>query len=413
MAQINVTLDQDEILRLLADSSGDAFRQVLAAALNAVMRAESDEQLGAGRYERSESRTDSRNGTRARRLTTRVGTIELEVPRHRNAPFETMVFESYRRSEAALVTTMAEMVVGGVSTAKVGRVMREICGREFSKQSVSAACATLDSAVEGFRTRPLEPGAYPLAMLDATYLKVRGGHRVRARAMLVAIGLDRSGRKEVLGLALADAETRSSWSAFMRSLRDRGLRGMAVVTSDAHEGLVAALHDVWPDAAWQRCQAHFSRNVSDAAPKRLRAGLRSEMTEMFNCRTLAEAEARRDRILADYAEEAPQACERLDAGFDDAMTAMRLPEQMRRCARTSNYLERLNKEIKRRSNVVGVFPSDGSAVRLVGALLMEENDRWAAMSKAYYSTGVAELEGRMAELAGIAREQARLMSAAG
>lgn len=413
MAQINVTLDQDEILRLLADSSGDAFRQVLAAALNAVMRAESDEQLGAGRYERSESRTDSRNGTRARRLTTRVGTIELEVPRHRNAPFETMVFESYRRSEAALVTTMAEMVVGGVSTAKVGRVMREICGREFSKQSVSAACATLDSAVEGFRTRPLEPGAYPLAMLDATYLKVRGGHRVRARAMLVAIGLDRSGRKEVLGLALADAETRSSWSAFMRSLRDRGLRGMAVVTSDAHEGLVAALHDVWPDAAWQRCQAHFSRNVSDAAPKRLRAGLRSEMTEMFNCRTLAEAEARRDRILADYAEEAPQACERLDAGFDDAMTAMRLPEQMRRCARTSNYLERLNKEIKRRSNVVGVFPSDGSAVRLVGALLMEENDRWAAMSRAYYSTGVAELEGRMAELAGIAKEQARLMSAAG
>lgn len=413
MAQINVTLDQDEILRLLADSSGDAFRQVLAAALNAVMRAESDEQLGAGRYERSESRTDSRNGTRARRLTTRVGTIELEVPRHRNAPFETMVFESYRRSEAALVTTMAEMVVGGVSTAKVGRVMREICGREFSKQSVSAACATLDSAVEGFRTRPLEPGSYPFAMLDATYLKVRGGHRVRARAMLVAIGLDRSGRKEVLGLSLADAETRSSWSAFMRSLRDRGLRGMAVVTSDAHEGLVAALHDVWPDAAWQRCQAHFSRNVSDAAPKRLRAGLRSEMTEMFNCRTLAEAEARRDRILADYAEEAPQACERLDAGFDDAMTAMRLPEQMRRCARTSNYLERLNKEIKRRSNVVGVFPSDGSAVRLVGALLMEENDRWAAMSRAYYSTGVAELEGRMAELAGIAREQARLMSAAG
>lgn len=410
MAQINVTLDQDEILRLLADSSGDAFRRVLAAALNAVMRAESDEQLGAGRYERSESRTDSRNGTRERRLTTRVGTIVLEVPRHRSAPFETMVFESYRRSEAALVTTMAEMVVGGVSTAKVGKVMREICGREFSKQSVSAACATLDSAVEDFRGRPLEPGAYPFAMLDATYLKVRGGHRVRARALLVAIGLDRSGRKEVLGLALADAETREGWSAFMRSLRDRGLRGMAVVTSDAHEGLVAALHDVWPDAAWQRCQAHFSRNVSDAAPKRLRAGLRSEMTEMFNCRTLAEAAARRDRILADYAEEAPQACECLGAGFDDAMTVMRLPEQMRRCTRTSNYLERLNKEIKRRSNVVGVFPNGGSVIRLVGALLMEENDRWAAMSKAYYSTGVAELEGRMAELAGIAREQARLMS---
>ena len=374
------------------------------------MRAESDEQLGAGRYERGESRTDSRNGTRERRLTTRVGTIVLEVPRRRSAPFETMVFESYRRSEAALVATMAEVVVGGVSTAKVGKVMREICGREFPRQSVSAACATPGSAVEDFRGRPLEPGAYPFAMPGATYLKVRGGHRVRARALLVAIGLDRSGRKEVLGLALADAETREGWSAFMRSLRDRGLRGMAVVASDAHEGLVAALHDVWPDAAWQRCQAHFSRNVSDAAPRRLRAGLRSEMTEILDCRTLAEAAARRDRILADYAEEAPQACERLGAGFDDAMTVMRLPEQMRRRARTSNYLERLNKEIKRRSNVVGVFPNDGSVIRLVGALLMEENDRWAAMSKAYYSTGVAELEGRMAELAGIAREQARLMS---
>ncbi len=366
MAQINVTLDQDEILRLLADSSGDAFRQVLATALNAVMRAESDEQLGAGRYE---------------------------------------------RSEAALVTTMAEMVVDGVSTAKTGRVMREICGRGLSKQSGSAACATLDSAVEAFGTRPPEPGAHPFAMLDATYLKVRGDHRVRAQALLVAIGLDRSGRKEVLGLAPADAETRASWSASMRSLGGRSLRGMAVVTSDAHEGLVAAPHDVWPDAAWQRCQAHFSRNVSDAAPKRLRAGLRSEMTEMLNCCTLAEAEARRDRILADCAGEAPQACERLDAGFDNAMTVMHLPEQMRRCTRTSNCLERLNREIKRRSRVIGIFPNAGSVVRLVGALLMERNDRWASMSKAYCSTGVAELEGRGAGLAGIAKEQARLMSA--
>ena len=149
----------------------------------------------------------------------------------------------------------------------------------------------------------------------------------------------------------------------------------------------------------------MKRHDAEAASLKL-----AETTEMFNCRTLAEAEARRDRILADYAEEAPQACERLGAGFDDAMTVMRLPEQMRRCARTSNYLERLNKEIKRRSNVVGVFPNDGSVIRLVGALLMEENDRWAAMSKAYYSTGVAELEGRLGELAGIAREQARLMS---
>lgn len=411
MARINITLDQDEVLRLLSDDAPDAFRALLQRTLNEVLRAESAEQIGAQPYERTPGRADSRNGTRARRLTTRVGTVELAVPRHRNVPFKTLVFQNYKRSEAALVTAMAEMVVAGVSTAKVGRVMEEICGRSFSKQAVSEACKELDGAVAEFSGRRIE-GERPFVMVDATYLKVRQDHRIVSKALLVAMALDLEGRKEVVGFSLADAETEESWTGFLRSLRDRGLGGVRVLTSDAHEGIVRALQEVFPDVAWQRCQAHFARNVVDGAPKGLREGLRSELAEMFNCPDIERARRRRDEIIADYSAEAPRAAERLDAGFDDAMTVMRLPEGMRRCVRTSNYLERLNREIKRRAKVVGVFPNGPSAVRLVGSLLIEENDRWALSRKLYYSPACRELERRAPELVGIARMQRQLGKAA-
>ena len=411
MAQLNITLDQDEILRLLADSSGNAFRILLQEALNSVLRAESAEQLRAAPYERTGERTDSRNGTRERALTTRIGTIELSVPRHRNVPFKTLVFENYKRSEAALITTMAEMVVAGVSTAKVGRVMQEICGRPFSKQSVSEACAELDAAVEAFRLRPIESRCL-FVMVDATYVKAREGHRVVSKALMVAMALTDAGRKEIVGFGLADREETATWKAFLESLRDRGLSDVRMFTSDAHEGIVSALEQVFPAAPWQRCQAHFARNVSDAAPKRLRAGLRSELVEMFNCESLEEAVARRDEIIADYSEEAPEAVRRLDEGFDDAMTVMALPKGMRRCTRTSNYLERLNREVKRRSRVIGVFPNPASAVRLLGAFLMEENDRWAGAHKVYYAPACKELEERAGALVALARKQRDLRRAA-
>lgn len=411
MAQINITLEQDEILRLLADSGGDAFRVMLQESPNAVLRAESAEQLRAQPYERTEERTDSRNGTRTRPLTTRVGTIELTVPRHRNAPFRTLVFENYRRSEAALVTTMAEMVVNGVSTAKVGRVMREICGRPFSKQAVSEACGELDGAVEAFRRRPIS-GERLFAMADATYVKVRQDHRVVAKALMIAVGMRPDGSREIVGVELADSETAETWAAFLGSLRARGLGGMRMFTSDAHEGLVAAVQDVFPDVAWQRCQAHFARNVVDGAPKRLLEGLRGELVEMFNSKTMEEARRKRDEIVSDYAGEAPKAAERLDAGFDDAMTVMGLPEGMRACTRTSNCIERLNREVKRRSRVIGIFPNAASAVRLMGAVLMEENDRWAAKRPLYYGPACAELESRAPALARIARMQRQLREAA-
>lgn len=411
MAQLNITLDQDEILRLLGDSSGDAMRVLLQEAVNAVLKAESDEQIGADRYERTEERADRRNGTRERTLTTRIGDIVLRVPRHRDRPFRSMLIENYRRSEAALVTAMAEMVVNGVSTAKVGKVMEQICGRSFSKQAVSEACRDLDVAVAGFTGRRLD-GDYAFVMVDATYLKVREGHRVVSRALMIAIGLTARGIREVIGVSLEDAETAESWTSFLGSLRDRGLSGFRMLTSDSHEGILAALHEVYPGVPWQRCQAHFARNVAEKAPKRLRAGLRAELAEMFNCATVEEARSRRDEIIADYSDLAPKAMECLDAGFDDAMTVMELPEGMRRCTRTSNHLERLNREVKRRTRVVGVFPNAASAARLAGAVLMEESEAWATMRRLYHAPAIRELEASEGALARIATIQRQMAMAA-
>lgn len=411
MAQLNITFNQEEILQMLADDTGSAFKELLCGSLNAILQTESAEQLGAERYERTGRRRDMRNGTRTRPLTTRIGAIELTVPRHRNVPFKTMVFENYKRSEAALVTTMAEMVVGGVSTAKVGRIMEELCGKNFSKSAVSEACVELDEKVCEFRDRPLEQD-YPFVMVDATFPKVREDHKVRAKALMIAVGLTRGGRKEVIGFGVYEGEDSASWDDFACRLKERGLRGVRMVTSDARPEIAKAFARHFPDAPWQRCQAHFIRNISDAAPKKLRVGLRQELAEMFNCQTLKQARVRRDEIIADYREVAPKAVECLDAGFDDAMTVMELPEQIRRPVRTTNIVERLNGEVGKRTRIVRVFPNAKSLERLVGALLSEENDRWQTKSKLYYDPAVAELETRTPRLVEIARDQEKLRKAA-
>ena len=411
MAQLNITLDQEEIMGLLADDMGGAFRKLLQESLNAKLAAESAEQLRAAPYERTGERTDVRNGSRTRPLTTRVGTIELQVPRHRNVPFKTMVFETYKRSEAALAATMAEMVVAGVSTAKVGRVMEEICGRSFSRSTVSEARGGLDEAVGAYLARPIE-GRFPFLMLDAAFPKARVNHRIVSGALMIAVGLWADGHKEVLGFGVNDSESNANWLDFAVGLKRRGLSGVRLVTSDAREGIPLAAAEAFPDAPWQRCQAHLTRNVADACPKRLRAGLRQEPAEMFNCATIAQARARRDEMVSDCAALAPKAMECLDLGFDDAMTVMELPEGVRRVVRTTNILERLNREVGRRANVVGVFPSDGSVRRLAGSFLIEENDRWQQKGKLYYSPAVIEAEARVPRLVRITRRQAELRKAA-
>jgi transposase, mutator family len=372
MAQLNITLNQDEILQLLLVDREEAFRKLLQRTLNDILKVESQEQLQAAPYERSDSRLDSRNGLRDRELKTRIGRITLAVPRHRNVPFKTLIFDNYSRSEAALVTAMAEMVVNGVSTRKVSRVIESLCGTSVSKSSVSEICKNLDKEVESFRNRPLE-GRYPFLTVDATYFKVRENNRVISKALMIAYGTNKQGHREILGFAAYRNESKDTWQDFLKSLKKRGLKGVIMITSDGHEGIIHAISEVFPTVPWQRCQFHFSRNVVDKTPKKYQTGIRAELQEMFACNTLKEARNKKDQIIQEYQDVAETAMSCLDEGFESAMTAMILPLGMQRFFRTSNAVERLNKELKRRSQVIGIFPNEESLIRLMGSVLIEQN----------------------------------------
>ena len=382
MAQLNITLNQAEILQLLYKDHDGAFRQLLQNCLNSVLKAESAEQLQAEPYERTGNRMDSRNGYRERSLTTRIGKITLQVPRHRNQPFKTMIFENYSRSEAALVAGMAEMVVNGVSTRKVAKVMETLCGTSYSKSAVSDLCKDLTKEVEAFRNRPLE-SKYPFLSVDAAYFRVRIKGRIISRALMIAYGVNERGNREILGFNVYHAENRENWKDFLNGLKKRGLHGMVLITSDAHEGIRDAVRKVFPTVPWQRCQFHFMKNIAEKAPKKYQTGLRSELNGMFNSKTIKEARDRQNAIINDYKEVAESAMLCLDEGFADAMSVMLLPKQLRKQFRTTNHLERLNRELKRRSDVIGIFPNDESLLRLMGSVLIERNEAIQSMKAVF------------------------------
>ena len=412
MAQLNITLDQAEILQLLSENSGEAFKKILQTSLNRVLQAESAEQLKAAPYERSDERTDCRNGSRERELNTRIGRITLKVPRHREQPFKSMVFENYCRSEAALIAGMAEMVVNGVSTRKVSKVMEELCGTSFSKSAVSDVCKDLEKTVHEFRERPLD-GEYPFLTVDATYFKVRENSRIISKAFMIAYGTNSQGHREILGFGVYQNESSTTWTDFLMGLKKRGLTGLLMITSDAHEGILNAIGKVFPTVPWQRCQFHFIRNIADKAPKKYQAGLRAELQEMFNCKSIAEARRIRDRIVEEYRDVAEAAMTCLDEGFESSMTVMLLPVGLQKYYRTSNHIERLNKELKRRSKVIGVFPNESSVLRLIGSVLIELHDAMLT-SKAVFSRDslAALMKSEVpAKLIDIAEGQQRLRAA--
>lgn len=411
MAQLNITLNQEEILQLLSSNRDDAFRLLLQESLNNILMAESSEQLKANKYERTEERTDSRNGSRERQLTTRIGSITLNVPRHRNVPFKSLVFDNYKRSESALISSMAEMVVNGVSTRKVSRVIETLCGESPSKSMVSEVCKELDQSVNQFRNRPLNK-PYPLLFVDATYLKVREDHRIISKAFMVALATNMDGKREVIGFDVFDGESNDTWFMFLESLKKRGLSGVKMITSDAHPGIIYAISKTYPTVAWQRCQTHFSRNVIEKTPKKYQMGLQAELLEMYNARTIDAARNIRNRIINDYTDVAPAAMECLDSGFDSIMTVMALPENIRRFHRTSNHIERLNREIKRRSNVIGVFPNTESILRVIGTVLMEaHDDALTKPQRGYSCASLVELADCEPALQQIAYEQQKLLVA--
>lgn len=411
MAQLNITLCQEEILQLLSDNREDAFRTLLTESLNSILQAESTAQLGAEPYERSVTRSDSRNGSRNRNLNTRIGTITLAVPRHRNVPFHTLVFDNYSRSEAALVTTMAEMVVNGVSTKKVARVMETLCGKSYSKSTVSEACKGFDKAVHSFKTRPLE-GDYKFIYVDATYFKVRGEHRIGSKAMMVALAITDRGGREIIGFDIYDNESKETWKLFLESLKERGLKDPKMITSDAHDGIIYAISKIFPNTPWQRCQTHFSRNVMSHAPGKFQKAIHAALLDMYHSATIEEARKKCDSIIDEYADVAPKAMECLDNGFEDVMAIMVLPEPFRKYIRTTNHLERLNKELKRRSNVIGVFPNEASLNRIIGSVLIELNDAYMVERRIQLSQKQMELLDKCtSELIMLAKEQQKLLVA--
>ena len=383
MTQVNFTLTEAEVLQVLSGDREEAFKMLVKKILDQIMLVESAEQLGADRHERSDERQDYRNGMRSRKLTTRIGTIELEVPRHRNEPFHTMIFDNYQRSEAALIAAMVKMVINGVSTRKVSAVVEELCGKSFSKSTVSQLCKKIDAEIEAFRSRPLHNLEVPFLMVDATYFKARENHKIVSKAFLVALAIRPDGVREILGFDICDAEDNASWQSFFKSLKGRGLKGVNIVISDSHKSILNAITKTYPEAAWQRCQVHFLRNIVNEAPPRFQAGLRIELRKMFTAETIEEARRIRDEIITDYEPVAEKAMKILDNGFEDSMTVMCLPKGFRPRMRSTNLIERFNRELKRRSDVVQVFPDAGSVLRLMGAVAMEYNDQLSMKTRVF------------------------------
>lgn len=374
MAQYNITVDDEVLKDLFSGDTGTS--KLLEQVLNQVLQAQAAEQVQAMPYERSEERQGYRNGTRPHSITTRVGTLTLKVPRLRNGNFSTELFARYQRSEQALVLALVEMVIQGVSTRKVAAITEELCGTEFSKSTVSDLCKRLDPIVEGWNNRNLREKRYPFVLVDAIVLKVREDGRVRSRAAMIATGINEEGYREILGIKLGDSESEASWSEFFSWLKNRDLRGTDVVVSDSHSGLVKALRSQFQGSTWQRCQTHFMRNFLDATPKPLHDELYGRVRAMLDAPDVKTARLLYDQVVADYEEKAPKAIAVLENGFDDITAVLSLPEKYRKRLRTTNGMERLNEEIRRRERVIRIFPNRNSVIRLVGALLMEMDEKW-------------------------------------
>ena len=373
MAGYEVSVGRDLLPGLL--SGQDGLAKLVEAVLNQILEAQVTEALGADRHERTEERAGYRNGTRARTLYTRVGPVTLQVPQTRDGSFSTDIFKRYQRSEQAFVLALMEMVVQGVSTRKVSAITEELCGTSFSKSTVSALCAGLDGRVGAFNERRLE-GDYPFVLVDALFLKSREGDRVVSRAALVVSGIRSDGYREILGVKIGDTESFSTWDETFRWLKGRGLKGVMFVVSDSHGGLTQAVGKHFQGATWPRCQVHLMRNILGSCSTKVRADVAAAAKLVFQAADMAEAKRRLAEFVERFEKTAAKAVACIEEGFADAMAVMALPEKYRRRLRTTNMQERLNEEIRRRERVIRIFPNDESALRLIGALLAEQNEVW-------------------------------------
>ena len=373
--QKHLTPKLKEIKEQLTEKE-DYLRPLVELLVQELLEAEMNEALGAQKGERTEGRMGYRSGYYVRNLVTRVGRLELRVPQDRQGRFSTQLFERYQRSERALVAALGEMYVQGVSTRKVKAITEELCGQEFSASTISAINQRLDEELERFMCRQLEE-EYSYVILDARYERVRQEGIISSRAALVAIGVDWEGRRQVLGVELANRESSSSWKEFLLRLKSRGLRGVIFVVSDDHPGLKSAIAQVLPEALWQRCYVHFLRNALDYLPRRKADDdCLTELRWFYERRNVEEARRDLTAWLAKWQGKYPKLCEWVENNIEETFTFYRLPKEHHKHLKSTNVLERLNQELKRRTQVIRIFPNEASALRLLRALAVEIHEGW-------------------------------------
>ena len=364
-----------EILEEFMEEGAGAFRKVLEKLLNLAMELERPEFLGAEPYERTRERRDHANGFKDKTVATRVGRLKLKIPPVRNLSFYPKSLERGCRSEKALKLAIAEMYVKGVSTRKVSQITEQLCGTEISASQVSRIAQLLDGELEQFREREL--GTHRVVYLDAHYEKVSVHGSIQDLAILKAIGVNGWGKREVLGVSVALSEAEVHWREFLQALQRRGLKGVEVVVSDDHVGLRAARRAVFPSIPWQRCQFHLAQNAQAYAHNRAQGReMGQAIRDIFNCPSLADAEAMLTRVAERFAKENPQWVKWLENNIAEGFTVYRLARSTHKKIRTVNGLERVNKEIRRRTRVVGIFPNEDSVLRLTSAVLAEIHEEW-------------------------------------
>ena len=364
-------LDWKELLK----EEKDFLRAAIEEVVQEVLEAEMDEAIGARKNERTPQRTSYRSGYYSRGLVTRVGKLELEVPQDRKGHFSTEVFERYQRSEKALVSSLAEMYVQGVSTRKVKAITEQLCGHAFSASSISRINQGLDEELKKFATRKLEE-EYPYLILDARYEKVREEGVIRSHAVMVAIGINWDGRRSILAVELANRESTTSWRDFLVGMKERGLSGVGFVVTDDHAGLKKAIAELLPEAIWQRCYVHFLRNALDYLPRKADDDCLQELRWIYDRRDLDEARRDLGAWLQKWQQKYPKLCNWVEENIEQTLSFYKLPRPHHKHLKSTNMLERLNEEIKRRTLVVRIFPDANSCLRLIRALAVETHENW-------------------------------------
>ena len=392
MANSNSNLGDGNLQGALLDDP-EFLREIVERVVQGILEAEMEAHIGAAPYERNKERRGQRNGYKPRMLRTRVGTLNLHIPQDREGTFSTSIFARYQRNEKALVLALMEMYIQGVSTRKVTEITETLCGTSFSKSQVSALSGQLDAELNAWRRRPLSARSYPYLFVDANYKDVRVGGRVVSQGVLIVSAVGGGGKREILAVEVADTESESTYNELFSDLKARGLSGVLLVVSDDHLGLKAAAKRHFQGASWQRCQVHFTRNATGKVKRERRKELAGDLREIFTASGKERAKELADKLSDKWRKTHPKIAEMIEENIEECFSSFAFPQPHRPRIRTTNSLERLNQEIKRRTRVVRIFPNRESCLRLISALCVEHSEEWTSGKRYLNMEELADSEG--------------------